>query len=141
MAYDPSNVFARILRGELPCHKIYEDAHVLAFMDIMPQAEGHALVIPKAPSRNLLDADPLVLGQLVAAVQKVARAVKAAYSADGVTVLQYNESAGGQSVFHLHFHVIPRFEGVGLGPHTGVIAEQAGLAAEADKVRAAMARQ
>lgn len=117
--YDDTNIFAKILRGELPCHKVYEDEVALAFMDIMPRADGHVLVLPKAPSRNLLDADPAILGKLIVRVQKIARAVKSALGADGVTILQYNERAGGQIIFHLHFHIIPRWTGVELGPHTG----------------------
>lgn len=117
--YDDTNIFAKILRGELPCHKVYEDEVAFAFMDIMPRADGHVLVLPKAPSRNLLDADPAILGKLIVRVQKIARAVKSALGADGVTILQYNERAGGQIIFHLHFHIIPRWTGIELGPHTG----------------------
>ena len=117
--YDDTNIFAKILRGELPCHKVYEDDVAVAFMDIMPRADGHVLVLPKAPSRNLLDADPAILGKLIVRVQKIARAVKSALGADGVTILQYNERAGGQIIFHLHFHIIPRWTGIELGPHTG----------------------
>jgi histidine triad (HIT) family protein len=137
-AYDENNVFAKILRGEMPCHKVYEDETALAFMDIMPRADGHVLVLPKAPSRNLLDADPGELGTLIARVQKVARAVKLALEADGVTILQYNERAGGQIIFHLHFHVIPRWSGVALGPHTGVQAKPEVLEAYANKIAAAI---
>lgn len=135
MTYDPANVFAKILRGELPCHKIFEDEHVLAFMDIMPQAEGHALVIPKLPSRNLLDADAASLPHLLAAVQKLSRAVKKAYGAEGVSVIQFNEAAAGQTVFHLHFHVVPRFSGIPLKPHGGAMAPADVLAAGAEKIR------
>jgi histidine triad (HIT) family protein len=136
--YDDSNIFARILRGEIPSHKVYEDDRVIAFMDVMPQGVGHTLVVPKARSRNLLDADPAELGTLMAVVQKIARAVKAAFAADGVTVLQYNEPAGGQSVFHLHFHVIPRFDGVPLKRHSGEMEKQETLSANAEKVRQAL---
>ena len=118
-AYDETNIFAKILRGELPCHKVYEDDVALAFMDIMPRADGHVLVLPKSPARNILDADPAILGKLIARVQKIAVAVKTALAADGITILQYNELAGGQIVFHLHFHVLPRWKGVELRPHTG----------------------
>ena len=121
-AYDPNNIFAKILRGELPCHKVYEDDKTLAFMDIMPRGDGHTLVIPKAPSRNLLDADPADIAAVMSTAQKIARAAMTAFSADGVTVQQFNESAGGQVVFHLHVHVIPRFEGVALRPHSGDMA-------------------
>lgn len=138
MTYDASNIFARILRGEIPCHKVYEDEHVLAFMDVMPQAEGHVLVLPKKPSRNLLDADPAILGPVMAAVRRVAIAAKSAFAADGVRIAQFNEEAAGQSVFHLHFHVIPMREGVPLKPHSGAMADQALLAKQADKLRAAL---
>ena len=138
MAYDDTNVFAKILRGELPSHKIYEDAETFAFMDIMPRGEGHCLVIPKTPSRNILDADPQSLATLIASVQKVSRAVVKAFSADGVTVQQFNEPAGGQIVFHLHFHVIPRFDGVALRPHSGEMEKPDILAANAGKIRAAL---
>jgi histidine triad (HIT) family protein len=117
--YDATNIFAKILRGELPCHKVFEDEVALSFMDIMPRADGHVLVLPKAPSRNLLDADPESLGKLIVRVQKIARGVKSALAADGITVLQYNESAGGQIIFHLHFHILPRWSGVELRPRTG----------------------
>ena len=138
MAYDDTNVFAKILRGELPAHKIYEDAETFAFMDIMPRGDGHCLVIPKTPSRNILDADPQSLATLIASVQKVSRAVVKAFSADGVTVQQFNEPAGGQIVFHLHFHVIPRFDGVALRPHSGEMEKPEILAANAGKIRAAL---
>ena len=138
MAYDDTNVFAKILRGELPSHKIYEDAETFAFMDIMPRGDGHCLVIPKTPSRNILDADPQSLATLIASVQKISRAVMRAFSADGVTVQQFNEPAGGQIVFHLHFHVIPRFDGVALRPHSGEMEKPEVLAANAEKIRAAL---
>ena len=136
--YDENNIFAKILRGEMSCHKVYEDEAALAFMDIMPRADGHVLVLPKAPSRNLLDADPVELGKLIARVQTIARAVKLALEADGVTVLQYNEPAGGQIIFHLHFHVIPRWSGVELRPHTGVQANPEVLERFAKKIAAAI---
>ena len=138
MAYDDTNVFAKILRGELPSHKIYEDAETFAFMDIMPRGDGHCLVIPKTPSRNILDADPQSLATLIASVQKISRAVMRAFSADGVTVQQFNEPAGGQIVFHLHFHVIPRFDGVALRPHSGEMEKPEILAANAGKIQAAL---
>ena len=121
-AYDPQNVFARILRGELPCHKVYEDEKTLVIMDIMPRADGHVLVLPKAPSRNILDVSPDDLAAVMETVRKTAAAVRRAFDADGVTIQQFNESAGGQVVFHLHVHVIPRREGVPLRPHTGEMA-------------------
>lgn len=138
MAYDPDNVFAKILRGEIPAHKVLEDDDVVVLMDVMPQGPGHTLVVPKKASRNLLDADPAVLARLLPVVQRVARAVKAAFAADGVSVFQYNEAAGGQSVFHLHIHVVPRFEGVPLKPHSGKMEDQAVLAANAEKLRKAL---
>ena len=138
MAYDNNNVFAKILRGEIPAHKVYEDDDVLVFMDVMPQAPGHTLVVPKAASRNLLDADPAVLAKLLPVVQKVAHAVRHAFAADGVSIFQYNEAAGGQSVFHLHIHVVPRHDGVPLARHSEAMEDQAVLAANAEKVRAAL---
>lgn len=139
MTYDANNIFARILRGELPCHKIFEDGDNFAFMDIMPRGPGHCLVIPKAPVRNLLDAPDSVLARLQPAVAKIARAAKAAFAADGVTINQYNEQAGGQVVFHLHVHVIPRFTGVALKPPAAGMEKPEILAANAEKIRAALA--
>jgi histidine triad (HIT) family protein len=136
--YDDSNVFAKILRGEIPSHRIYEDEQVVAFMDVMPQGTGHTLVVPKAPSRNLLDADPEIFGPLFAAVQKIARAAKKAFAADGVTVIQFNEPASGQTVFHLHVHILPRFEGIPLKPHSGAMEKPEVLAANAEKIKAAL---
>jgi len=115
-AYDPNNIFAKILRGELPCYKVYEDDKVLAFLDIMPRAPGHTLVLPKAPARNLLDATPDDLAAVSRAAQKVAKAAMAVFGADGITVQQFNENAGGQVVFNLHVHVIPRKAGVPMKP-------------------------
>lgn len=138
-SYDSNNIFAKILRGEIPSHKIYEDEHTFAFLDIMPQADGHALVIPKTPSRNLLDADPAVFGPLMATVQKVARAAKEAFGVEGVLITQFNEPAAGQTVFHLHVHVIPRAEGTPLRPHGGRVADHAVLAEQAARLRAALA--
>ncbi|OCJ03781.1 HIT family hydrolase [Rhizobium sp. AC44/96] len=135
-AYDSTNIFAKILRGEIPSHRIYEDEHTVAFMDVMPQAPGHVLVVPKAASRNLLDADPATLAQTIPVVQKIANAVKEAFDADGVFVCQFNEPAAGQTVFHLHFHVIPRHEGVALKPHSGKMEDNAVLAANAEKIKA-----
>ncbi|TIP30820.1 MAG: HIT family protein [Mesorhizobium sp.] len=136
--YDSNNIFAKILRGEIPSHRVYEDDAVVAFMDVMPQGPGHTLVVPKAPSRNLLDADPAVFGPLFANVQKVARAVKKAFDADGVTVMQFNEPASGQTVFHLHVHIIPRFEGIPLKPHSGQMEKPEVLAENAGKIRTAL---
>jgi histidine triad (HIT) family protein len=139
MTYDPDNIFAKILRGEIPSHKVYEDADALVIMDAMPQSPGHTLIIPKAPSRNLLDADPEMLARLGPLIQKMMRAVKEAFAADGVTLVQFNEPASGQTVFHLHFHVIPRIEGTPLKPHTGAMEESDVLAANAEKVRKVLA--
>jgi histidine triad (HIT) family protein len=138
MNYDDNNIFARILRGEIPSTRVYEDDAVVAFMDVMPQAEGHTLIVPKAPSRNLLDADPQTFARLMPVVQKVANAVKTAFNADGVTIMQFNEAASGQTVFHLHFHVIPRHEGIPLKPHSGKMEDAAVLAANAEKIRKAL---
>jgi len=139
MTYDAKNIFAKILRGEIPSHKVYEDPEALVIMDAMPQSPGHTLIIPKAPSRNLLDADPVMLARLAPLLQRIARAVKEAFAADGVTVVQFNELASGQTVFHLHFHVIPRIEGTPLKPHTGAMEESDVLAANAEKVRKVLA--
>jgi len=138
MTYDDNNVFAKILRGELPCHKVYETDRVLAFMDVMPRGDGHVLVIPKAKARNLLDVDQDELAELAKAVQIVGKAAKTALSADGLTIQQFNESAGGQVVFHIHFHVLPRFEGVALKPHSGQMEKPEILADFAAKIRAAL---
>lgn len=138
MTYDTSNIFARILRGEIPCHKVYEDADTVAFMDVMPQTAGHTLIVPKAPSRNLLDADPAALAKAIVVVQKIAIAAKKAFSADGVRVHQFNEAPAGQSVYHLHFHVLPIIEGLGLKPHSGKMEDTAVLAEHAARLRAAL---
>ncbi|MDK3017929.1 HIT family protein [Pseudodonghicola flavimaris] len=138
MTYDPENIFAKILRGDLPCHKVYEDEATFVFMDIMPRADGHCLVIPKTPCRNLLDASADQLAAVIATTQKMAQAVMAAFGAGGVTVQQFNEAVGGQEVFHLHFHVLPRHEGDRLRP-PGQMADQAVLAEQAEKIRAALA--
>lgn len=115
-AYDPNNIFAKILRGELPAHKVYEDDKAFAFLDIMPRCPGHTLVIPKAPARNILDIAPEDLAHVAKVAKTIAIAGKAAFAADGVTVQQFNEEAGGQVVFHLHVHVIPRHLGVPMKP-------------------------
>lgn len=137
-AYDDTNIFAKILRGEIPCHKVYENDDFIVFMDVMPQAPGHTLIIPKAPSRNLLDADGEVLQKLLPFTQRIAQAVKTAFAADGIAIMQFNEPAGGQTVFHLHVHVIPRHEGVALKRHEGGMEKNEVLAANADKIRAAL---
>lgn len=127
--YDPQNIFAKILRGEMPCLKVYEDEVCLAFLDIFPQGPGHTLVIPKVAATNLLTLPTEALGPYMESVQKVARAVQRAFQSEGLTVLQFNGAAGGQTVFHLHFHLIPRQEGVGLIGHG-----QAGKASEEDLI-------
>lgn len=139
MAYDSNNIFAKILRGELPAHKVYEDADTLAFMDIMPRCEGHTLVIPKGPVRNLFDASPAQLTACMKTVQKVSAAVMKAFSAAGITLLQANEAAGGQVVFHMHFHVMPRWEGKALGPAASKMEKPEVLAASAEKLKKALA--
>ena len=137
-AYDPNNIFGKILKGEIPSVRVYEDDHTVAFMDVMPQAPGHVLVIPRKGSRNILDADPEVLARTIPVVQKIANAVKEAFDADGVYIAQFNEPAAGQTVFHLHFHVIPRHEGLPLKPHSGAMEDGAVLKANAEKIKAAL---
>lgn len=138
MAYDTSNIFARILRGEVPSHKVYEDEHTLAFMDVMPQADGHALVIPKVSAENILDVPPEVLAATILTTQRVAKAVKKAFAAPGILVAQLNGSAAGQSVFHIHFHVVPRHAGLDLRFHARDMADHKLLAEHAARVRAAL---
>jgi histidine triad (HIT) family protein len=137
-SYDPNNIFAKILRGELPAHKVFEDDKVLSFLDIMPRATGHTLVIPKFPARTLLDIAPDDLAYLIKATQKIGRAAMTVFAADGLTVQQFNEPAGGQVVFHLHFHVIPRKNGVALKPPASVKEEPAVLSDQALKLAAAL---
>ena len=137
MTYDNDNIFARILRRELPSYKIYEDADTFAFLDIMPRADGHFLVIPKTPARNLLDASPAQMAAVMATVQKLSKAAMSAFGADGVTIQQFNEAAGGQEVFHLHFHVLPRHAGDKLRP-PGTMAEAEVLMDHAQKMLAAL---
>ena len=139
MTYDTNNIFAKILRDEIPCVKVYEDDDTLAFMDVMPQAPGHVLVIPKTGSRNILDADPEIVAKTIAVVQRIAVAAKEAFDADGVYVAQFNEPAAGQTVFHLHFHIVPRKEGEQMKPHSGAMADVALLKAQAEKIKAVLA--
>jgi len=136
--YDPNNVFAKIIRGELPAYKVYEDDRSIAFLDIMPRAPGHTLVIPKAPARNLLDIDIDDLSHVMSVAQKIAHAGMKAFDADGITVQQFNEPAGGQVVFHLHVHVIPRKTGVSLKPPASVKEKPEMLKAHADMLREAL---
>ena len=138
MPYDPNNIFAKILRGEIPSEKIYEDADTFAFMDIMPQTDGHALVIPKVPSMGLEDARPETLAKLIAVVQKLAPKVRDAMGADGFRIAQFNGTEAGQTVFHLHFHILPMYAGAGLRPHTGKMGDMGKIKAHADKIRAAL---
>ena len=139
-SYDPQNIFAKILRGELPCHKVYEDDKVLAFLDIMPRAPGHTLVLPKAPARNLLDVQPDDLAAVAVATQKIAGAAMKVFAADGITLQQFNEGAGGQVVFHLHVHVIPRKTGVPMKPPASEKEKPDVLSDHALKFAAAIAR-
>ena len=135
--YDDGNIFAKILRGEAPAVRVFEDDDVLAFMDVFPQAKGHTLVIPKrSTARNLLEAAPEVLGPLMAGVQRVARAVRAALRPDGLMISQFNGAVAGQTVFHLHVHIIPRWEGVSLGRHGGGMADVEELKALAAQIAA-----
>lgn len=138
-AYDPNNIFAKILRGELPCHKVYEDDKAVAFLDLMPRAPGHTLVLPKAPARNLLDISPDDLAHVIKVAQKIAQVGVAVFQADGVTIQQFNESAGGQVVFHLHVHVIPRKDGIAMKPPATVKEAADVLAGQAEKLKAALA--
>ena len=135
MAYDNSNIFAKILRGEIACVKVYENDKTLAFMDVMPEADGHVLVVPKEPAENILDLSADGMAAMMATTQKVAKAVDKALSPDGILLKQYNRAAAGQSVFHVHFHIVPRWEGVRLAPHGKVMVEAAKLEPIAAKIR------
>jgi histidine triad (HIT) family protein len=136
--YDQNNVFSKILSGEFPSHKVYEDDKAIAFLDIMPRAPGHTLVIPKAPARNLLDIEPGDLAHVHQVAQKIAKAQMKAFNADGITIQQFNESASGQVVFHLHVHVIPRHEGVPMKPPASFKEDNAVLSDHALKLAAAL---
>src|SRR5580704_1824389 len=137
-SYDQNNVFAKILRGELPAHKVFEDDKVFAFLDIMPRSPGHTLVIPKSPVRTILDIAPEDLAYLIKATQTIARAAVKVFSADGLTIQQFNEPAGGQVVFHLHVHVIPRKTGVALKPPASVKEDPGVLSDQALRLAAAV---
>jgi histidine triad (HIT) family protein len=139
MAYDPDNLFMRIIRGELPCVKVYEDADVLAFMDIMPQSEGHALVVPKVAGENLLDTPAASVAAAMTVVQRLAQAAPQAFGCPGVMVAQFNGAAAGQTVFHLHFHVIPRWPDRPYGAHAQRKAEPVDLTTQAAKLQTALA--
>jgi histidine triad (HIT) family protein len=138
-SYDPNNIFAKILRGELPCYKVYEDDKALAFLDIMPRMPGHALVLPKAPARNILDIAGADLAHVAMVTQKVAKGAMQAFAADGITIQQFNEGAGGQVVFHLHVHIIPRKQGVAMKPPASEKEKPEVLAEQAKKLAAAIA--
>lgn len=136
--YDSNNIFAKILRGEAPCIRVYEDDVALAFMDIMPRSKGHLLVIPKAPARNVLDMAPEQFARFMPSVQKLAKAAMLAMEADGLSIMQFNEAAGGQVVFHLHFHILPRWTGIDLLPPAGPIEKSEILSANAAKIASAL---
>lgn len=138
MSYDTNNVFARILRGEIPCVRIYEDDQTLAFMDLMPQSEGHTLVVPKEAAATMFDISPAMLAKTIQVTQTIACAVKKATEAPGIMIAQFNGAAAGQTVPHLHFHIIPRQEGDTLRLHARVVEEQAKLEAMAAKIIAAL---
>ena len=137
-SYDPNNIFAKILRGELPCYKVYEDDKALAFLDIMPRAPGHTLVLPKSPARNILDVAPDDLAHVMRIAQKVAHAGMQAFAAEGITIQQFNELPGGQVVFHLHVHVIPRHAGIALKPPASEKEKPEVLAEHAARLSAAL---
>ena len=136
--YDPDNIFAKIMRGEMPCVKVYEDDNILSFMDVFPQSKGHTLVIPKAPSRNLLETNAKDIGRIFGSVQRIAKAVETALKPDGITITQFNGAPAGQTVFHTHVHIIPRYDGKALGNHGGDMADMDALKALAEKISAAL---
>jgi histidine triad (HIT) family protein len=136
--YDPNNIFAKILRGEIPACRVYEDDRTLAFMDVMPQSQGHTLVISKSPARNLFDISPDELAVLIRATQHVAKGVQKAFSPDGMRIAQFNEPAAGQTVFHIHFHIIPCYDGVPMRAHGREMADQKILEQHAGKIRTAL---
>ena len=138
MPYDSSNIFAKILRGEIPAVKVYEDDRTLAFMDVMPEADGHVLVVPKEAVEDILSLSPEGLSAMMATVQKVAKAVDKALSPGGILLKQYSRAPAGQSVFHIHFHIVPRWEGVPMAPHGKVMVEAARLEPIAAKIRSAL---
>lgn len=139
MGYDRNNVFAKILRGEIPAHRVYEDEYTLAFMDVMPQSLGHTLVIPKTEAENLFDLEPAMLGHLILTTQKVAAALRKVFAPPGIMIAQLNGAGAGQSVFHIHFHVIPRYHGIDLRLHAREMEDASLLAEQAAKVSAALA--
>ena len=141
MAYDPNNIFAKIIRGEIPSFKVYEDAHALAFMDVMPQSDGHTLVIPKqAQARDFLDIKPADLQTLIVATQTVAQAVDKAFSPGGIRIIQFNRPPAGQTVFHIHFHIVPIYDGLELKSHSRDMAPKELVAAHAERIKAALSK-
>jgi histidine triad (HIT) family protein len=141
MTYDPDNPFARILRGEAPASMVYEDEHAIAFMDLMPQVEGHTLVVPRTPCRDLFDIEPEALAGTIRATQVVATGVKAALDAPGIMIAQLSGAAAGQTVFHLHFHILPRFQGIEFRLHAARVEERDKLDALAGRIREALRNQ
>jgi histidine triad (HIT) family protein len=135
MAYDTNNIFAKILRGEIPAFKVYEDDRTFAFMDVMPQSEGHTLVIPKTNARNFFDIEPQALAELIKSTQHVAKAVQKAFKPDGMRIIQFNEPAAGQTVFHIHFHIVPCYEGEALKGHSRDMADKTVLAEHAERIK------
>jgi histidine triad (HIT) family protein len=137
MAYDTNNIFAKIVRGEIPACKVFEDANTLAFMDVMPQSDGHTLIIPKlAQAENFFDIDAASLSALILTTQKVAKAVDAAFQPDGMRIIQFNRPAAGQTVFHIHFHVVPCYDGVELKSHARGMADKDLLLSHAQRIKA-----
>ena len=141
MSYDRNNIFAKILRGEIPACKVYEDERVLAFMDAMPQSDGHTLVIPKVDATTVFEIAPDALGNVMATVQLIAKAALAAFHADGITIMQFNGAAAGQTVPHLHFHVIPRYEGKPMRSHAREMADLQVLSAQAEQLKQQLGKQ
>lgn len=139
MAYDSGNIFAKILRGEVPAYRVYEDAQTLAFMDVMPQSDGHTLVLPKAPAENIFDLEPEMAAAVMRSGQKIARAVQCAFAADGVTLMQFNGPVAGQTVFHFHLHVLPRYADQPLRNHGRKMADSALLQEHAERIKRALA--
>lgn len=135
MAYDPNNIFARILRGEIPAYRVFEDERTLAFMDVMPQSDGHTLVLPKAPAENLFDLDPEMAAAVIRNAQRIAIAVKRAFKPDGITLMQFNGPVAGQTVFHFHLHIVPCYADRPLRTHGRKMAEPALLEAHAQRIR------
>ncbi len=136
--YDPDNIFAKIIRGEIPCAKVYEDEHVISFMDAFPQAQGHTLVVPKSPVRNLLELTEEDAAAAIIRAKRIAAAVETALKPDGIIFTQFNGAPAGQSVFHIHFHIIPRHDGTAMAGHGQGMADMADLEAMAARIRAAL---